>query len=189
MTRIYHGLVEKDHIRDSVRRRGAIDPATGFLVSSGLFVWLSGRLPGTITAYLAMPDEVDVATLFDRLPGWRWVLPRVEDDGHLTFRDRAVPRETHRFGMEQPIDQGAATPIHEIDVFLVPGLAFDANGARLGRGAGYYDRVLAQARTDAEAVGVTVDSRILEAIPFHDHDRRVDWLATESGVSACSPKR
>ena len=54
--------------------------------------------PGDIAAYLAMADEVNVAELSIGSPGWRWVLPRVEDDGTLTFRDRDVPRETHHWG-------------------------------------------------------------------------------------------
>lgn len=166
-----------------------VEPGAGFLVVSGLFVWMSERLPGTAAAYLSLPDEVDVTPLFERLPGWRWVLPRVEDDREVTFRDRDVPREVHSFGMSQPIASGRATPIHEIDVFLVPGLAFDSTGARVGRGAGYYDRVLGQRRTDTEALGVTVDVRVIESIPVQDHDQPVDWLATETGIRECSPRR
>lgn len=158
-------------------------------VVGGLFGWLSRRLPGTIAAYLAMRDEVDVEPLFERLPGWRWVLPRVEPDASLTWRDRDLPREAHRLGMRQPVDDGPVIAVHEIDVFLVPGMAFDDTGARLGRGGGHYDRVLAIRRKDSEAVGVTVESRIIESVPVHDHDQRVDWLATENGVRECSPRR
>ncbi len=179
--------MDKDDIRSRMRSLGPIAPGTGFLVVSALFVWMSSRLPGTAAAYLAMPDEIDVTPLFERLPGWRWVLPRIEPDRHITFRDRTVPTELHRFGMVQPVGEGVATPLHEIDVFLVPGLAFDATGARIGRGGGYYDRVLAQRRTDTQAVGVTTDSRVMTGVPVDDHDQRVEWLATESGVRECSP--
>ncbi len=188
MCGIYPETMDKDQIRDRAKSHPDIDPAVGDLVVSGLFVWLSPRLPGTAAAYLALPDEVDVTSLFEGLPGWRWVLPRVEDDGALTFRDREVPREIHRFGMEQPVQQGTATPTHEIDVFLVPGMAFDGTGARVGRGAGYYDRLLAERRSDAVAVGVATDIKLIESVPVYEHDQRVDWLATESGVRECSPK-
>lgn len=181
--------MDKDQIRKRANRQDAINPAVGVLVVSGLFVWLSSRLPGTGAAYLALPDEVDVTPLFERLPGWRWVLARVETDGALTFRDRDVPRETHRFGMEQPIGQGPVTPTHEIDVFLVPGMAFDSTGARVGRGAGYYDRLLAERRSDAVAIGVTTDMKMIESVPVFDHDQRVDWLAKESGVTECPSTR
>lgn len=174
--------MEKDELR---RLAGPIDTTAGLLVVSGLFVWLSRRLPGTVSAYLAMNNEIALDPLFERLPGWRWVLPRVEEDGELTFRDRDLPRERHELGMDQPIEQGSVIPIHDLDVILVPGLAFDPSGGRLGRGGGYYDRVLAQRRTDSKAVGVTVSSRIVARVPVHDHDEDVDWLATEDGVKEC----
>ena len=133
-----------------------------------------------------MPDEVDLRSLFDRLPGWRWVLPRVEEDGSLTFRDREVRLETHAFGMEQPVNEGPVIPLHEIDVFLTPGLAFDESGGRLGQGGGFYDRILSERRTDTQAVGVTVEERVVQRVPMLAYDERVDWLATERGVRPCS---
>lgn len=172
-----------------MRALGPIDPGASRQVAAGIAGWLRARLPGTIAAFLAMPDEVDLTSLFEQLPGWRWVLPRVEADGTLTFRDRDVPWETHRLGMRQPEARGVAVPIHELDVILVPGLAFDRSGARLGRGGGYYDRALSAKRSDAVAVGVTVEARVVDAIPAEDHDLDVGWLATESGVTECSPIR
>lgn len=107
----------------------------------------------------------------------------------MTFRDRSVERETHRFGMEQPADRGPLIPVPEIDVFLTPGLAFDMRGGRLGNGAGFYDRILGLRRTDSVAIGVTVADRVFDEVPMEDHDRRVDWVATEEGVRECSPRR
>lgn len=170
-----------------MRAVGAIDLDRNEAVLRGLFEWLSARLPGTISAFLGMPGEVDLSPLFVRLPGWRWVLPRVEEDRSLTFRDRDVPREMHPFGMEQPAGIGPVVPIHEIDVFLTPGLAFDERGGRLGNGAGFYDEVLGARRGDAIAVGVAVEERLVDEVPMDEHDQRVDWLATEIGVRASSP--
>lgn len=171
-----------------MRSLPGIDPGRAFLVVSGLFAWLSARLPGTASAFLAMEHEIDVSPLFDRLPGWRWVLPRVEDDRSLTFRDRAVPREQHRFGMLQPVGEGPVIPVQEIDVLLVPGLAFDRDGGRLGHGSGYYDRILSARRADSDAVGVAVSEMVLDRVPMLGHDQRIDWLATEDGVRECSPR-
>jgi 5-formyltetrahydrofolate cyclo-ligase len=164
------------------------DPLRVSQVVEGLFAWISARLPGTASAYLAMGGEVDVEPLLTRLPGWRWVLPRVEPDRSLTFRDRDLPRETHEWGMSQPVGAGVVVPVHEIDVVLVPGIAFDATGARLGRGGGYYDRLLAERRSDSVAVGVTLADRVLDVVPTDGHDQRVDFLATEDGVTACPPR-
>ncbi len=134
-----------------------------------------------------MEGEVDLRPLMSRLPGWRWVLPRVETDRSVTFRDAASPREVHRFGMEQPTDAGSIIPIQEIDVLLVPGLAFDRRGGRLGNGAGHYDRILASARPDAVSIGMAPSSRLVDAVPTEGHDVSVAYLATEEGVVSCSP--
>jgi 5-formyltetrahydrofolate cyclo-ligase len=181
--------MEKKALRAEMRALGAVDPEVAGLVVGHLTGWLAGRLPGTAAAYLAMADEVEVSDLFTRLPGWRWVLPRVESGGALTFRDRDEGWETHVWGMRQPVGSGTEVAIHEIDVFLVPGLAFDRGGGRLGRGRGYYDRILAEKRPDAQTVGVTTEQRIVPDMPLDPHDRRVDWVATESGVRERSPRR
>lgn len=179
--------MDKAQLRGEISAQGAVAPEVSSAVVEGVFAWMSARLPGTVSAFLAMPGEVDLSPLFTRLPGWRWVLPRVEPDRSLTFRDRDVPRETHPFGMEQPVDMGPVIPVHEIDVFLTPGLAFDAHGGRLGNGAGFYDRLLARRRGDTQAVGITIERRVVGAVPMVEHDQRVDWLATERGVIPCSP--
>lgn len=180
--------MDKNSLRALVRSQGPMSDEVSDTVANGVFGWLSSRLPGTSSAFLAMVGEIDVSSLFERLPGWRWVLPRVESDRTMTFRDRDIPREVHRFGMEQPIDAGPVIPVHEIDVFLTPGLAFDLSGGRLGNGAGFYDRILSKRRADSQAVGITVDSRVFDAVPMDELDERVDWVATESGVRECFPR-
>lgn len=153
-----------------------------------LFEFLAPRLPGTIAAYLALGHEPDLEPLWNRLPGWRWVLPRIEDNGTLTFRDRDVEREKHRWGITQPVGSGTLIRAPELDVLLVPALAFDRSGARLGRGGGYYDRVLATRRPGSHAIGVSTTARVVESVPVEAHDQPVDWLATEEGVRLCSPR-
>lgn len=179
--------MDKQELRDRIRGQGTVAPEVSSQVTEGVFGWMSQRLPATVSAFLAMPGEVDLSPLFLRLPGWRWVLPRVEPDRSLTFRDRDVAREIHPFGMEQPADAGPVVPLQEIDVFLTPGLAFDLDGGRLGNGAGFYDRLLSRKRSDAIAVGITIEIRVVEGVPMDSHDQRVDWLATERGVTRCPP--
>jgi 5-formyltetrahydrofolate cyclo-ligase len=179
--------MDKAELREQMRRAGSISESGSTAICDGLFAWLSSRLPGTISAYLAMEGEAGLESLFSRLPGWRWVLPRVGPDGAMSFRDAAVPVETHRFGMRQPIDSGPTVAVVEIDVFLVPGLAFDAHGNRLGNGGGHYDRALAEATSGAETVGIVPRSRLIESVPVEPHDRPVRWLATENGVIRSNP--
>jgi 5-formyltetrahydrofolate cyclo-ligase len=180
--------MDKASLRARMRSLGPLPADVSDRINAGLFAWLSKRLPGTITAFLPMEGEVDLRPLFERLPGWRWALPRVEPDGSVTFRDVGVPRETHPFGMEQPTDSGPVIPIHEIDVFLVPGLAFDRGGGRLGNGAGYYDRILSSARSDAATIGIAPNVRLIDRVPVEEHDVLVGLLATEDGVISALPR-
>lgn len=174
--------MDKAALRRRMIEMGPVAPEDGAAVVEHLFRWMSGRLPGTVAAYLAMAEEVDIQPLFLRLPGWRWVLPRVEADGSLTLRDRDLPREIHRWGMEQPIGGGDPVPGHHLDLILVPGLAFDSTGRRLGRGKGYYDRLLTDRRADCHAVGVTTTRRLVDRVPTELHDAGVDFLVTEAGI-------
>lgn len=164
-----------------------IRPELSADVSEHIFHWLSARLPGSISSFRPLADEVDLRPLVERLPGWRWLLPRIESDDSLTWRDARVALETHRWGMEQPIDTGSVIRSIDVDVFLVPGLAFDLSGNRLGRGGGFFDRELAARRGDSVAVGVTVQERMLDFIPTEQHDQAVDYLATEVGVRETTP--
>jgi 5-formyltetrahydrofolate cyclo-ligase len=68
------------------------------------------------------------------------------------------------------------------DAVLVPGLGFDVNGGRLGRGGGFYDRLLAAGT--ACRVGVAFECQVVEALPLEPHDRRMEFIITEQRVLA-----
>lgn len=174
--------MDKPELRRQFRGIPLPEPASQ-KTSERLFHWLAARLPGTISTYRAMEDEVDVSSLVDRLPGWRWVLPRIEGDESLTWRDARVELESHRWGMDQPRDIGPSIDRTQIDIFLVPGLAFDRSGNRLGRGRGFYDGELSTRRTDSLAVGVASNQRVVDEVPTELHDVPVTHLATEEGVN------
>lgn len=70
----------------------------------------------------------------------------------------------------------------ELDFILVPGVAFDRTGGRLGNGYGYYDRLLAQVRSDTLLVGISFESQVLEALPLAPHDIRMDRVITEAAI-------
>jgi len=72
-----------------------------------------------------------------------------------------------------------------LNVVLVPGVAFDRRGGRLGFGGGYYDRLLPT--TPALRVGVTYDECLADALPCDEHDQRMDWIVTPSETFAIGP--
>jgi len=80
------------------------------------------------------------------------------------------------------------TSPNEIDFVVVPGLAFDLKGNRLGRGKGYYDRFLKRLRNDASTCGVAFDCQLLDEVPHGPSDFRLDALVTESKAFTFSEK-
>src|SRR5690606_31264049 len=88
------------------------------------------------------------------------------------------------WGIRQPLP---SAPEVSTDVMLVPLLAFDAAGHRLGYGGGYYDRTLALARAERKivAIGLAYDVQEVAAVPRLDFDQRLDWVLTPSGPRRC----
>ena len=85
-----------------------------------------------------------------------------------------------RFGIAEPCAGCPPLLVNALDLILVPGLAFAPDGTRLGRGKGFYDRLLAQ--VTPRKCGIAFDWQVLEAIPREPHDVIVDCIATPSGV-------
>lgn len=80
------------------------------------------------------------------------------------------------FGVREPAAHCPVVPMNRLDLLLVPGLAFDLRGRRLGRGRGFYDRLLATAH--GTKCGICFDSQIVEAVPFEAHDVALDCIVT-----------
>ncbi len=139
-------------------------------------------LHGTVLSYLSMADEVAVGPLHS-LGRCRIAITRTPANGSLSVHEYQPERlESHRLGFEQPTEDTPQVELDDIDVVLVPGLAFDRRGNRLGWGKGYYDELLARLPAGVIRVGVTVEELLVDALPTEDHDQRVAWVATESGV-------
>ena len=139
-------------------------------------------LHGVVGSYLAMPSEIDLAALGESSRR-RLLVPRIEDDASLTLHDLATADLVrHRFGILEPSTTSVPVDVDAVDVVLVPGLAFDRQGNRLGKGAGIYDRLLSELPLGVARVGVATDATLVGGLPIESHDERVHWVATESGV-------
>ncbi|MCH9699669.1 MAG: 5-formyltetrahydrofolate cyclo-ligase [Gammaproteobacteria bacterium] len=77
----------------------------------------------------------------------------------------------------------------QLDVVIVPGVAFDRSGGRLGNGKGYYDRLLGSLASNTTTIGVAYDAQVMDSIPMGLRDRHVDMLVTESNVYHCQIQR
>lgn len=138
----------------------------------------------TVLLYHGMDTEPDTVRLLPPLwdIGKQVCLPRClpgnQMEARLVQRDSTLVR--HPYGMLEPGPDCPLIPPDQIDLVLVPGLAFDRSGGRLGRGGGYYDRWL------AGFSGVTAalcrDGLLMEAIPRLPHDLGVDLVITETSL-------
>jgi 5-formyltetrahydrofolate cyclo-ligase len=81
-----------------------------------------------------------------------------------------------KFGIREPAPTCVALPLDDLDLVLVPGLAFDAQGHRLGRGKGFYDRMLKDFK--GKKVGIAFDEQIVDAVPAEKNDVKMDFVLT-----------
>jgi 5-formyltetrahydrofolate cyclo-ligase len=140
----------------------------------------------TILAYAALPNELDPLPAIWRLRkrGVRIAYPRIEAPGVLGMHyvDHEMELVPGPFGLAQPSEHAAHAPHEAIDAVIVPGVAFDVQGTRLGYGGGYYDRLLPMMRPECVRVGIAFDEQVLEHIPTEDHDECVDIVVTPARI-------
>jgi len=124
----------------------------------------------TVMAFVGMRSEPDTDTLFALIAadGKRLLLPRV-DGRDLVVCDGDAPMATSAFGVQEPT--GPALRLDVVDFVIVPGLAFTTAGDRLGYGGGFYDGFLP--RLNAPNAGVCFREQIVDELPMHDGDVRV----------------
>lgn len=142
-----------------------------------------------VAAYSALRFEIDPRALVERACALGKIvgLPRfVANTGTLElaeYRPGDELTETH-FMVKQPLESASAIELTSVDLVLVPGLAFDLRGERLGFGQGYYDRFLPR-MPNAVRAGLCFELQLLAEVPATTHDVPVDQLATERRMLVC----
>jgi len=150
-----------------------------------------GVRPGAVVSgFSAIGEEINPLALMMRLAGegHPLALPAMQGKGlPLVFRAWTPGDDMASavWGIAEPL---ASRLVVRPDVVLVPLLAFDASGHRLGYGGGFYDRTLEQLRLlgPVLTVGIAYDEQRLDAVPHLDYDQPLDWVLTPSGPLACS---
>jgi 5-formyltetrahydrofolate cyclo-ligase len=155
------------------------------------------RVAKTVAGFVSTRSEIDTEPLLGQLKkrGIDVVLPRVSTGlipPRLRFH-RVDKRSDLVFGIFGLLEPSSDTPelaAHEVDVFMVPGLVFDKQGARIGYGGGYYDELAAYVRahpdaTNARFVGFTFDFQLVEACPSGEWDVPLDTIVTDERVVRC----
>lgn len=171
------------------RTRAALDRAAWSDASvATLRAWPRYRSARTILTYSAFGSEADLSGL--AVDPKRFVVPRiVPGAGRLALHAAGGDMVRHAFGMLEPAADAATIDPAEVDLALLPGLAFDATGARLGYGAGYYDRLLPALRPDVPRLGVAHPHLLTDGIPQDPHDVRATHLLLPGRIEEVGPGR
>jgi len=127
--------------------------------------------------YVSLKDEVDTISMIDEAvkAGKRVCVPVIfREDKRLIageIKDRVKDLERQHFGIFQPIaGHVREVPLEDIDLVIVPGVAFDKHNMRLGRGHGYYDRFLSSLPDRTKTIGLAFDFQVVENLPKDSHD-------------------
>jgi 5-formyltetrahydrofolate cyclo-ligase len=175
----------KSALRTLMRERlEKISPAVCAVESSELCERLKAQIQSahTILFFAPLPDELDVWPVLELslALGTTCALPFFDAErknyGARALEKLATDIVPGKFGVREPAANCAEIPLCQFDLVLVPGLAFDLAGNRLGRGRGFYDRLLAEA--SGVKCGVGYDFQLLEKIPAEPHDARVNFILT-----------
>ncbi len=187
--------MDKTALRSLMRaRRGMMtirpcQPESGAMLAGRLLAMASFKRARHVGAYLALPGEMPTSE----------VVKAVQDAG-IAVSVPAWCRATSRYAFARlwpdcALEPGPMrvcqpgrpcwTPPGQIEVVLVPGLAFDEDGRRLGWGGGHYDRLLARLNNDCPRIGMAWEWQIVERVPVREHDANVHWIMTDKRLLAC----
>ncbi|MFO7536303.1 MAG: 5-formyltetrahydrofolate cyclo-ligase [Kiritimatiellia bacterium] len=174
---------------DMKRRRAGLDlvaaAAASLLIQERLCALAVFREARWVACYRALPGEVDTARLFQACfaAGKAMAVPVMRPHLRAYAWGRLGPDTAMRpgpLGIPEPSDPEWVEP-DALDLIVVPGVAFDRNGGRLGHGKGYYDRLLAEAGRAFKA-GLAFEWQLAECIPRESHDVAMDMVITEKQI-------
>jgi 5-formyltetrahydrofolate cyclo-ligase len=187
--------------RAMAEQRDALAPAERAHMAvraSDVFLELpEAHMARTVAGFVSTRSEIDTEPLLDllRRRGIDVVLPRVSTGlipPRLRFHraDKRSELVFGIFGLLEPRQDAPEVAAHDIDLFVVPGLAFDRSGIRVGYGGGYYDELAAYVRahpdaTHARFVGFAFDFQLLDACPTGEWDVPLDSVVTDERVVRC----
>ncbi len=136
--------------------------------------------PLNVALYAALPHEVDLLPLLQEHPQHRYAFPRCHSGRRMSFHVVSSPADELRpgaMGILTPLPHLPEMPPQSIDLLLVPGVAFTAEGARLGYGGGYYDTFIPRC-PQARLLALAYEEQMVESLPTEPHDIRLPQLIT-----------
>lgn len=177
------GPAEKQSIRRQILAQlRALDPAgqakRSRALREHLSPWLKQFQPLEIALYASLPHEVSLLPLLREFPQHHYHFPRCLPNRRMEFHavtDPVTQMRPASMGICEPLAHLPASKAANLDLVLVPGVAFTLDGDRLGYGGGYYDRFLPQC-TKAQLIALAFREQIRAQLPVEEHDIRIPHL-------------
>ncbi len=182
----------KEEIRKKIRSLRDLQCDKVLLLKSGqiegrLFSLPEFQKAKTVLFYMSMLGEVCTHSMIERAlaMGKRVIVPRVRAEKQLDLCEIDDDSEFERssFGILEPREGCGLVPLKEIDLAVVPGIAFDESGNRIGYSSGYYDRLLKSFR--GLKIALAAELQVVEKVPALSHDVIVDRIITEKRMIDC----
>lgn len=182
----------KSRIRTRVQnKRDTLTPAekagkskkiAGYFFSTDLFSTASN-----ILLYYPFRSEIDTTIIINKTLrlGKKVILPRVYSERLKLFLVHDISRQLEKgsYGIMEPVTgQCRPAEYRDVDLAIIPGVAFDRNLNRLGYGGGFYDRLLKKIPSTVKRISLAFDLQVMDEIPVSGHDIKIDLLITESGI-------
>ncbi|MCM8760536.1 MAG: 5-formyltetrahydrofolate cyclo-ligase [Candidatus Omnitrophica bacterium] len=174
------------HIKEKHKSYSLLEKAAkSDIIKNKLFNEEEFKKAKVVMFYVSLKDEVNTISMIDETikMGKKVCVPVIlKEDKRLVageIKDREKDLERQHFGIYQPkAGHVREVPLDDIDLVVVPGVAFDRNNVRLGRGHGYYDRFLCGLPEKTKTIGLAFDFQVVEHLPKDSHDIPVSKIIT-----------
>jgi len=178
--------IQKSQLRIAVlRARRSLSAVTRELEATrchqALFALPAFESAQSILCTASFSDEISTRPIIDKAlsMGKRVALPRVDsvtNELQLFWFDAQTVLEKSQFGIDEPALDSVPASNEDLSLILIPGIAFDGSGNRLGYGRGYYDKLLRN--TDAHTVAIAFMCQVVSSVPTESHDAQIGTLIT-----------
>ena len=173
----------RSHIKEKLNNHSELEKTKkSGIIKDRLFNEEAFKEAKVVMFYVSLKDEVNTMSMIDEAIriGKRVCVPVIiKEEKRLIageIKDRIADLERQHFGIYQPkTGHVKEVPLEDIDLIIVPGIAFDKKNVRLGRGHGYYDRFLCALPNKTRTVGLAFDFQVVEHLPQDSHDIPV-WM-------------
>ncbi len=177
-------MLDKKQIRDEIKKiKLTLTDKEKEFASYAVFsklvnleVWNKAK---NILLYYSLPDELQTVTFLEQIQNKNIFLPKVEGSNLIALPYHKNKLNQGAFSILEPIGNCSINP-NDLDLIIAPGVAFDKELNRLGRGKGYYDKLLIQCK--AYMIGICYDFQLVDKIPTEIHDIKMNMIITPTKI-------